>query len=333
MKKKKFIKKAFNNIKTINYSLFMILFYFNAFFYLLFELFQEYKIFFLAWNMLFVIIFYTTNKLHSKELDLEKNSIKKLIDSDSIEANETLNKEFLYEDHNAIYRLFKRLYIKKNIVEKDYNDLKNNFQKLVPENFLDDIWKWVSENINIWMSIEKKLHIMFIDISGFTKISEKLTPSKTLFLLNIYFDWIVEIVKKNWWYVDKFLWDWLMLIFETEFSDNVLKSAVEIRKFVEQINVWKMVQEITVWIWINSWKAILGTIGSKERMDITIIWDSVNIAARLENITRSKKEWIIFSEETFKLLQKKKDFNINNIGKTPIRGRNSRINIYWIIEE
>ena len=71
---------TFNNIKTVNYSLFMLMFYFNSFFYLLFDLFQDYKIFFLAGNVLFVIIFYFSNKSHERELEAEKCSINELID-------------------------------------------------------------------------------------------------------------------------------------------------------------------------------------------------------------------------------------------------------------
>lgn len=236
------------------------------------------------------------------------------------------------EDNN-IYKLFKRLYIKKNIIETDYSNLKDNFRKFIPEKFLSEIWKKSSWRINIWNSVEKELHIMFVDISGFTKMSEDLSASNMLILLNIYFDAIVEIAKKNWWYVDKFLWDGIMLVFDTKESDPALKTAIEIREFMKKINVSKLREDITVGIGINSGKAILWTIGSRKRMDITIIWDNVNIASRLEDLTRKENDWIIFSQSTYDSLLKKENFNSHFIGKRSIKWRESRINLYWIKEQ
>ena len=235
-------------------------------------------------------------------------------------------------DNNNIYKLFKRLYVKKNIVQSDYDNLKDNFEKFVPEKFLSEIWRKSSGRINIGSSIEKFLHIMFVDISGFTKMSENLSAANTLILLNIYFDAIVEISKKNWWYVDKFLWDWIMLVFDDKNSDSAIRTAIEIRQFMKKINLSKLREDITVWIWINSWNAILWTIGSRNRMDITIIWDNVNIASRLEDMTRKLDDWIIISESTYNWISDKKLFDTHSIGKKEIRGRDSRIHLYWISE-
>ena len=174
---------------------------------------------------------------------------------------------------------------------------------------------------------------MFIDISGFTNLSENITPNKSLLLLNIYFDWIVEISKKYWWYVDKFLWDWIMIIFEDKYSDGTLQTAIEIIDLVKKINIANFKHKIDIWIWINSWKATLWTIGSKDRMDITIIWDTVNTASRIENQTRIEKEWILFSEKTFDLIEKKNLFNIEEIWEKKLKWKKNEIKIFWIVEK
>ena len=196
-----------------------------------------------------------------------------------------------------IYKYFKRYIIKKNILENNYMKIKNNFHKFVPECFINSISKWMLEDIEIGSHKEKDVHIMFIDISGFTEISEQLEPQKALQLLNIYFDWIVEISRSNWWYIDKFLWDWIMLVFDEKNSDNTLKTAIEIIDLVERINIANFENKINIWIGINSWRATLWTIGSKDRMDVTIIWDTVNTASRIENQTRVENQWILFSEK------------------------------------
>ena len=171
---------------------------------------------------------------------------------------------------------------------------------------------------------------MFIDISGFTKISENINSDKALMLLNIYFDWIVEITKKNWWYVDKFLWDWIMIIFDCKNSDNILRTSVEIIKLINKINIGKYKNRISMWIGINSGKVILWTIWSRDRMDISIIWDTVNVASRLEQLTRENENWVIFSKTTYDLLEDKNKFNINKLWKKDIKWKKEGMILYGI---
>ena len=277
---------------------------------------------FLIINCVFLLIFYVIIRIY-EEKDIEN----KIIISKLLKINEQeLNNE-------KIYKLFKRTYVQKNILDKDYKILKENFEKFIPKNFIKNISKWINEQIDLWIAIEQNLHIMFIDISGFTNISEHLTAQKALFLLNIYFDWIVEISKDNWWYVDKFLGDGIMLLFDSKNSDNVIKAAIEIRKLVNRINLANFKYKINVWIWINSWKVTLWTIWAKNRMDITAIWDPVNVAARLEHQTRIEQDWIIFSKETYDLIENKDKFNINKIGKKFIKGKKEKIELYSILEK
>jgi class 3 adenylate cyclase len=78
---------------------------------------------------------------------------------------------------------------------------------------------------------------MFLDIIGFTRISETLTPDKTLLLLNIYFDGISEIVYRHNGYIDKFLGDGIMIIFDQETSDSALICAMEIIRFMNKFRI------------------------------------------------------------------------------------------------
>ena len=68
-------------------------------------------------------------------------------------------------------------------------------------------------------------------------------------------------------------------------------------------------------------------------MDITIIWDTVNTASRIENQTRIEKEWILFSEKTFDLIEKKNLFNIEEIWEKKLKWKKNEIKIFWIVEK
>jgi class 3 adenylate cyclase len=171
---------------------------------------------------------------------------------------------------------------------------------------------------------------MFLDIIWFTSIAEKLSPNKVLLLLNIYFDGIVEIVKSNWWYIDKFLWDWMMVIFEDKRSDNIIKTAIEIQEFMNKFKISNIWKKINIWIWINSGDVIMWTVGSSERMEITIIWDVVNTASKIEWLTRLFGNKILISGNTYKLIQNKDLYNITNLWKQEIKWREHKIKLFWI---
>jgi len=323
IKIKKIKKYLYDKNQIISYFLFLFLFFFDLSFIILNTNTSFKYIFFLLWNCIIIIFFCILNKIYKNENKKREIEINKLLKINTI----------INDNQNNIYKLFKRTCIQKNIIQNDYNKIEKNFKKFIPEEFIKNISKWIKEDINIGLSLEKKIHIMFIDISGFTEISESLSSEKSLLLLNIYFDWIVEISKNNWWYVDKFLWDWIMLVFDNKESDYILKTAIEIKDLVDKINIANFKHKINIWIWINSWKATLWTIWSKNRMDITIIWDNVNIASRIQNFTRYEKEWILFSKKTFDLIKNKKHFNIKKIWEKELKWKKEKIELFWIKEK
>ena len=286
----------------------------------------DYSIVFFIANSVFWITFIIKYILNMIYHEKEKFKIQRLIKT----WNDEKLKRLKFREDSDLYKIFKRTYIAKNILEKDIDEIRQNFNKLIPEQFIKGIWKWLWEELKIWLSVKKELHIMFIDISGFTKISENINSDKALMLLNIYFDWIVEITKKNWWYVDKFLWDWIMIIFDCKNSDNILRTSVEIIKLINKINIGKYKNRISMWIGINSGKVILWTIWSRDRMDISIIWDTVNVASRLEQLTRENENWVIFSKTTYDLLEDKNKFNINKLWKKDIKWKKEGMILYGI---
>jgi len=331
MKKNKIL-----SIRIINYFLFLAILY-NSLLFFVSEKMKEYNIYFFFINFFLLTLFFLLNKLYEKDFKKGKKYMKILNnniftkDYNNTQMKDALKWELNFKENKDFFNYFRYSIIKNNILKKDYNDLEKVLLKFTPETFLKDIWKKGNDRIDLWASIEKDLHIMFLDIIWFTRISEKLSPEKALKLLNIYFDWIVEIVKKKWGYVDKFLWDWMMIVFWWKFSDEVIETAIKIDKYIDNLNFHKNKTNISVWIWINSWNVIMWTIWSKNRMEITVIWDVVNIAAKLEWLTRKYDFPIIISNNTYKLINnnilKEK---IKEIWLKSIKWRKNKIKIYGI---
>ncbi len=331
-------KNKLLSIKVINYFLFLLVIYNSLLFFIFEKYFNQYSFYFFIINLILLIIFYYINKLFEQDYQKSKSYMKTLNSislifndiKDDKKINTALKWEFQFKENKDFYNNFRLNVIKNNLLKKDYQDLKNILLKFTPKPFLEEIWEKWTETINLWMSLKKQLHIMFLDIIWFTKISEKMLPEKALKLLNIYFDWIVEIVKKNWWYVDKFLWDWMLIIFSWNESDKVVKTAVEIEQYINSINFYWNNKKISIWIWINSWNVIIWTIWSKNRMEITVIWDVVNTAAKLEELTRRSKYQILITDNCYKKIRDKSKFKIEDFWFKNIKWKKERIKIYWV---
>lgn len=321
------------SINTINYILIILLIYMNATFYLSSNLYDN-KILYLSINAVVLFSFFVVNKSFYEELDEKRKDVRKfsntLMNTNNSDIKNILFKKIFYKENEDTYKLFKNMYIKKNLLTKDYNDLKSVFSKFVPESFIKELWQLWNDKISLWVSVKKHLNVMFLDIIGFSSITEELQPDKALLLLNVYFDWIVEIVNDNWWYIDKFLWDGIMVIFDNHHADSAIKSAIEIQNFIQKFQVSEIWKKIWVWIGINSWDVILWTIWSKNRMEITIIGDVVNTASRIEWMTRIYKDNIIISEATYNTIKNLNNFTITELWNKELKWKKKIIKLYWV---
>ncbi len=324
---KKFFINEFKNlsIKRINFILFFFMFIISI--EIIYLNYNDLNIYFLFLLIFFFILFIFFNYLYIKEFKAIETEIKNII---KINKSSLLLKDNIYIENKKNNSLFNHIILNKNLLQKDYSDLKKAFFTFTSEYFLNQIAKKWIDRVELWTTLEKNIHVMFLDIIWFTTITEKLKAERTLLLLNIYFDWIVEIIKKNWWFIDKFLWDWILAIFVEKKSDNAIKASIEIQKFISNFRISAIWRNIYVWIWINSWKVMMWTIGSKDRMEVTIIWDTVNTASRIEWLTRKFKEKILISESTYNLIKDKTKFTINYLWEKFLKWKKQKKKIYWI---
>lgn len=133
--------------------------------------------------------------------------------------------------------------------------------------------------------------IFFSDVRNFTMIAERLEPEQIVNLINVYFQLQTEVIEKYSGVVDKFMGDQIMAIFPTGMMlQSALSAAIEIQKRVAVLNKERAEKnEVTldIGIGINHGAAVLGNMGSRNRMDYTVIGDIVNVASRLCSIARA----------------------------------------------
>ncbi len=175
--------------------------------------------------------------------------------------------------------------------------------------------------------------VAFIDICGFTAISEKESPDTVVKLLNNYFDLMVKEVLAQGGYIDKFIGDAIMTVFRGDYHlDRAIDACLAVRKSIEGLPSLKEPDSFVpkVSIGINSGEMISGNIGSVslKRLDYTVIGDVVNTAQRLQSAAEPGQ--IIINESCYEKV--KESFNCRKVSVVSLKNKVQPMNIYEVID-
>ncbi len=174
--------------------------------------------------------------------------------------------------------------------------------------------------------------VVFIDICGFTAITESESADKVVKLLNKYFDVMVkEIIAQN-GYVDKFIGDAILAVFKGDFHlDRAIDASLAVRAKVDKLPEEKDTDcfQPKVSVGIHSGEVVSGNIGSANlrRLDYTVIGDVVNTAQRLQGI--AKPNQIVISESSYE--QVKESFDCKKIGEVDLKNKSKKMIIYEVV--
>lgn len=176
------------------------------------------------------------------------------------------------------------------------------FQKFVPQEVINQVLNLSSDSMLI--GARQKVSILFSDIRGFTTISENMQPEDLVLSLNAYFDTMVSLIMDNHGTIDKFIGDAIMAIFgaplvREDDAENAIRTALLMIEALEGFNDAQLQKGLTIFqigVGINTGQAIVGNIGSEQKIDYTVIGDTVNLASRLEGLTKKYKVPVIISE-------------------------------------
>jgi adenylate cyclase len=174
--------------------------------------------------------------------------------------------------------------------------------------------------------------VVFIDICGFTRISENETPDNVVSLLNRYFDVIVKEIIAQSGIVDKFIGDAVMAVFRGEFHlDRAIEASLAVRKQINNLPAQESSTFVPkVSIGINSGDMISGNIGSASlrRLDFTVIGDAVNTAQRLQDAANPGQ--IVINEGSYAKV--KDSFHCQKLGEIALKNKSQVSNIYEVLD-
>ncbi len=222
------------------------------------------------------------------------------------------------------------------VAEKDVRELKRAFSSYVSPQLLQIIIK-NPESLKLGGE-KRRITVLFSDIRGFTSLSEKLDPEKLVNLLNTFLTPMTEIILRNGGMLDKYIGDAIMALFNAPVNveghaERACSSALEMVRRLEELNP-KFEKEygvrLSIGIGINTGEAVVGNMGSKQRFDYTAIGDTVNLASRLEGLTKLYGVNIILSEFTKREVGD--EFLTRKLDVVRVKGKERAVAIYELLE-
>ena len=180
------------------------------------------------------------------------------------------------------------------------------------------------------------LSFLFSDIRGFTPISEKYksNPQGLTELINKFLTPMTDIILKNGGTVDKYMGDCIMAFWNAPLDcpnhqEKAIISAREMKRKLRKMNIKEEFgTELKIGIGINTGEAVVGNMGSEQRFDYSVLGDAVNLASRLEGISKNYDTTIIIGEDTYKSVKDK--FKFRKLDDVQVKGKSNKVAIYSI---
>jgi len=219
------------------------------------------------------------------------------------------------------------------VAEIKERKIRNIFQKYVPRTVIEQFFANPEQML---VGENRILAVLFSDVRGFTSISEKMQPEEMVESLNQYFSLMVDIIMNRGGVVDKYIGDAVMAFFGAPVrrEDDALQAALaglEMLDAVKDFNVWQERRgrkPFRIGIGINYGYVTVGNIGSERKMDYTVIGDMVNLASRLEGLTKKYRAQLIVSESMQRKIRESLPCRL--LDRVSVKGRSLGTGIYEV---
>ncbi|MCB1307972.1 MAG: protein kinase [Leptospiraceae bacterium] len=209
------------------------------------------------------------------------------------------------------------------------------FERFVPRKFTERFAEGHVELLKTGLSRQDRLAILFSDLRDFTSLAESMTPGETFLLLNDYLNAMDAPIRRNRGFVDKFMGDAIMALFDGA-PLTAVHAALEMLEELKRFNEHRRksnLRELKSGIGINSGEVMLGVIGSAERMDTTVMGDVVNTAARIESLTKVYGANLLIGEDTYQGIKGETELYVRLVDRVQVKGKDRKTDIYEVFNQ
>jgi class 3 adenylate cyclase/HAMP domain-containing protein len=245
------------------------------------------------------------------------------------QLTETFNR--MLQSLSAAYEQVKQYAFDAAVAQKREMKIRNVFQLYVPKDVIEEVFINPEKML---IGNNREIAILFSDIRSFTTISERMAPDELVNSLNRYFSIMVNIIMDRNGVVDKYIGDAIMAIFGAPVShgNDALSSVVAGLEMMDRLHEFNDAQkgfgapEFHIGVGINYGIVTVGNIGCDKKMNYTVIGDSVNLASRLEGLTKKYQEPVIFSKGVYEHIAQ--DLPCRIIDRVAVKGKTQGLPIF-----
>ncbi|MBE9094693.1 response regulator [Tychonema sp. LEGE 07203] len=252
-----------------------------------------------------------------------KNQVSDLVQGFNAGANDFLTKPFVKDELLARIKTHIRL-----------AKINAAYGRFVPHDFLRFLGHESIVDVQLGDQIQKDMTVLFSDIRSFTTISEAMTPQENFNFINSYLSRVSPVIRAHQGFIDKYIGDAIMALFP-ESADDAVRAAVEMQKQVIVYNQHRQRSNyapIAIGIGLHAGTLMLGTIGEEERMESTVIADAVNLASRLEGLTKVYGSGILVTESILERLGDREQYLYRFVDRVTVKGKTSVVSVFEIYD-
>ncbi|MBL8033506.1 MAG: adenylate/guanylate cyclase domain-containing protein [Leptospiraceae bacterium] len=202
-------------------------------------------------------------------------------------------------------------------------------RRFVPFEFLNMLDKKSILDVNLGDQVQRNMAVLFSDIRSFTALSEKMTPKENFDFINSYLDKVGPVIRDHKGFIDKYIGDAVMALFPESAAD-ALEAALGMHDRVRRWNERRAVHgyaAVAIGIGVHEGRVMLGTIGEHARMDGTVIADAVNLASRIESLTKNYGAGTLISDVSWNSISDKSAYGYRLVDRVAVKGKNEPVGL------
>ncbi len=248
--------------------------------------------------------------------------------ADRLEILNMLSSQIAISIENA--RLYSNLEVSLNYQVA----LTSAYSRFVPREILKFLGKESIIQVALGDQSQQEMTVLFSDIRDFTTLSEQMTPQENFNFINSYLGRVSPIIREHNGFIDKYIGDAIMALFPGK-ADDAVQAAIEIQQEVTTYNEQREkagYKPIRIGVGIHTGNVMLGTVGEEERMEGTVISDTVNLASRLEGLTKLYGVLIIISEGTLFKLDHPENYDFYFLDQVKVKGKKDPVSVFEILD-
>lgn len=251
-----------------------------------------------------------------------KNRVSDLVHGFDSGANDYLNKPFSKKE--LLARINSHLTVTRT---------NSAFGRFVPREFLKLLGRNNVVDVALGDNVELSMTVLFSDIRNFTTLAEAMTPAETFDFVNGCLSQIGPEIRLNHGFIDKFIGDAVMALFPNTPTDAIF-AAVGIQRQVSRYNSRTEARRfpLSVGVGLHTGPTMLGTIGDNERFEATVISDTVNLASRVEGLTKYLGAKVIVTSVVTDGLPEGHEFSLRYIGSVKVKGKARAVGLSEVLD-